>query len=132
MFRSIAGLALLATLVLTMADPASAQAPPELGRWVGGYRDGGARIGMRIVLTRLQIGQRAGTTRYRGPRGVCRGRLRLRARTAAGFVLRDRLVSGPRRDCTNGDTVIVRFVNGRLRVKVRNGRSVLRVTLVRS
>jgi hypothetical protein len=130
MTRHVTVVTALAALVLAAA-PASAQAPPELGTWVGGYRDSGHRVAMRIVLTRLQIGKRAGTTRYRSSGFTCRGRLRLRARTAAGFVLRDRLVSGPRRRCTDGDTVIVRVINGKLRTKVRNGRSVLRVTLIR-
>ena len=124
-------IAAAATLLL-LAVPAPAQAPPpEVGTWVGGYRDGGHRVGMRIVVRQLRIGQRAGTTRYRSFRGTCRGRLTLRARTAAGYVLRDRLVRGPRKYCTSGDTVIVRVVNGKLRVKLRNGRAVLRVTLVR-
>jgi hypothetical protein len=133
--RSIRRLAfsIVVLLVLAAVVPAAAQAPPpELGTWAGVYRDGNVRVNMRVVLRRLQIGQRAGTTRYRFRGGTCRGRLTLRARTPQGYVLRDRLRSGPRRLCTNGDTMIVKVVtNNRLRTRVRNGRAVLRITLRR-
>ena len=124
-------LAVSAALLIPAAPAGSQAPPPELGTWVGSYRDGRFKVSMRIVLRRLQIGKPAGTTRYRAAPGTCRGRLRLRARSARGYVLRDRLVSGSRDECTNGDTVIVKVVNGRLRVRVRNGRDVLRVTLRR-
>ena len=125
-------LPLLLALLLLPAG-ASPAAGSVKGTWSGSARvTKGDQPGfkVRMTITRLRTGQRAGTLSYPGT--PCRGSVRLRGRRDGGYSFRYRESSGAAQ-CTNDDSIFVRRVDGRLswRARARGGQLVARATLRR-
>jgi hypothetical protein len=113
--------ALLVVVAAVAVAPAEAQAPSVRGMWTGSTSEGTGRntkVRIRYVIRDLRVGKVAGTTRYTTGKRVCEGRLTLRARERGGYVFRDRLVKGSRRNCTSGDRLFLRRSGSRLNARV--------------
>jgi hypothetical protein len=103
-----AGLALVASLAL--AAPASAASIK--GTWSGSYhviKGGRGTFAVRVHITQLRKGRRAGTVSY--PGSQCRGKVVLLRHARSGYSFR---YHERGRGCTGNDTILMRRQGARL------------------